>query len=178
MARSKNLVEALKQLLKLSGITYGRLAQQLGLSESAVKQMFAASNLSLKRLDKICDILKIDITDLVDIAENRQAHIASLGIEQEQQLIADNRLMLMAYCLVNHWSVEDILSRYAITQHESIQLLARLDRLGLIDLLPGNRVRLKIQANFSWISGGPIEQFFRHEVQGEFLDSSLMMMVL
>ena len=66
------------KLVKKSSITYRELANRLELSESAVKQMFASNNFSLKRLDEICDVLGLDITELVDIASSRQQPIEEL----------------------------------------------------------------------------------------------------
>lgn len=168
MPRSTNLIDALKRQLKQSGITYRKLAQRLYLSESAVKQMFASGNFSLKRLDEICDVVDLDISELVELAVREQNRLVELGLEREKELVADLRLLLIAYCLVNHWSVDEILKRYSIEQHEAIGLLTKLDRMGMIELLPGNRVRLLIANNFKWLKHGPIEQFFRTQVQGEF----------
>ena len=79
--------------------------------------------------------------------------------------------MLVAYCLVNHWTFSDILARYEITEVEGIRYLARLDRMQLIELLPGNRVKPLIASNFSWQPNGPIERYFNQEVQGPFFNA-------
>ena len=42
----------------------------------------------------------------------------------------------------------------------------------LIELLPGNRVKLMVSSSFEWIPGGPIQQFFEKRVQQEFLNAS------
>ena len=42
----------------------------------------------------------------------------------------------------------------------------------LIDLQPGDRVRMLITNNFGWQRNGPIERFFRSQVQAEFLNNS------
>jgi len=39
--------------------------------------------------------------------------------------------------------------------------LAQLDRLGLIELKPQNRYRLKVAKTFRWRPNGPVMQFFR-----------------
>ena len=41
--------------------------------------------------------------------------------------------------------------------------------MGLIELLPGNRIRLRIARNFAWLPDGPIQRFFVERVQSEFL---------
>jgi len=55
---------------------------------------------------------------------------------------------------------------------EGIRLLARLDRMKMIELQPGNRVKLMISQNFEWLPGGPIQKYFESTVQQEFLSSA------
>lgn len=168
MTRSFNIVQTLKQELKRSSITYRQLATRLEISESAVKQMFAAGNFSLKRLDDICDVLSLDLAELMDLTTSRESRIEELGLDLERELVGDLKLLLVAYCLVNHWQVEDILRRYSVDDKEMVRLLAKLDRMKLIELLPDNRVRLLVSNRFKWQENGPIEKFFRTQVQGEF----------
>ena len=168
MTRSLNIVHALKAQLKQSGMTYKNLAVKLDLSESAVKQMFASENFSLRRLDDICDAIGIDLSELIDIAAQREQRIERLSVDLEKDLVSDLRLLVVAYCLVNHWRVEDIFTRYKIGESEMITILAKLDRMKLIELLPGNKVKLLIASSFKWNENGPIEKYFRTQVQEEF----------
>jgi len=68
-----------------------------------------------------------------------------------------------------------LVAHYAIilkeTEFEAIRCLARLDRLKIIDLLPGNRIKLRVSANFDWLENGPIQQLFRSRLQDDFFDS-------
>ncbi len=170
MARSIRLLTVLKQQLKKQGITYRKLASELGLTESAIKQMFAADNMSLKRMDAICEILELDISDLVEISENQANKIELLSVEQEAILIGDQKLLLVAYCVVNNWSFEEIIARYDLSEPECIKQLVKLDKMNLVELLPGNRIKTLIAPNFAWQPNGPIEHFFRNEVQNAFFD--------
>jgi len=172
MTTSIKLVRALKQALKTRGITYKTLADRLELSESAIKQMFSTGNFSLKRLDELCAVLELDIADLVNLTGADEPRMEQLSAEYEQEIVADNRLLLFAYCLINYWKVDEILDRYQISAEESLRFLRRLDQMKLIESLPGNRVRLLIANNFKWRKNGAIEQFFRSKVQMEFFDSS------
>ncbi len=172
MANAARLVQEIKHLLKQRGVTYKDLAGELELSESAIKQMFSSGNMTLARLDKICEVLALDLSDLLQLSEASAQRLQALSIEQEEELISDPKLLLTAYCLVNHWTFNDILNRYELTEVEGIRYLARLDRMKLIELLPGNRVKPLIATNFSWQPGGPIEQYFKKEVQGPFFNAS------
>lgn len=172
MARSIRLLAVLKQQLKQQGITYKKLGSELGLTESAIKQMFGSDNMSLKRMDAICELLKLDISDLVLISEQQESRIELLTVEQEAMLVNDDKLLLVAYCVVNHWSFEDITSRYSLTEPECIKQLVQLDKMNLIELLPGNRIKTLIAPNFAWQPNGPIEHYFRNEVQSAFFANS------
>ncbi len=172
MARSKQLVDAIKVTLKQQGITYRQLAQKLDVSESTIKQMFANGNFSLNRLDLICELLDVDLNALLELSESLEDRLTSISLEQEQALVEDRKLLVVAYCLVNHWKVDEIVERYDISDIEVITLLARLDKMRLIELQPNNKVRLLMANNFSWNPNGPIERYFRSTIQTEFFNTT------
>ncbi|MFK7891779.1 MAG: helix-turn-helix domain-containing protein [Granulosicoccus sp.] len=171
MTQSAKLVSTIKKELKSQRLSYRDVASALQLSESAVKQMFANGNFSLKKLDQLCELLSLDFTDLARMSSGQKG-LDSLDVEQEERLISDPVLLIVAYCVINHWSFYNILRRFKITETECIQKLAELDRMGIAELLPGNRIRPRISLNFQWQPNGPIDRYFRSEVQGQFFDSS------
>lgn len=172
MARSPQLVDLLKQELRAQGITYRELAERLDLSESTIKHMFSSKNFSLRRLDTVCELLGLEITDLVARYDAREPKMEQLSLENEKKLISDIPLLIVAYCVTNHWSVDEILGNYELSEAECIRCLTQLDRMKMIELLPENKVRLLISNNFQWHKNGPIERFFRGEVQTRFFSGS------
>lgn len=168
MTTSSRIIDTLKRQLKVRGITYRGLADRLDLSESAVKHMFSTGNFSLRRLDDVCAVLELDIGDLVNISESQEPKIEQLSEENEQEIVGDTRLLLVAYCLINYWTLDEIIQRYDISLAECLKYLRKLDRMKVIELQPGDRVRLLIANNFSWRKNGAIEKFFRSRVQSEF----------
>ena len=44
-----------------------------------------------------------------------------------------------------------------------------LDRIGMIELLPANRIRLRVKRDFDWLQKGPIRQFFFKRGINDFL---------
>jgi len=89
MARAPRIVDTLKQQLRQRSISYRQLAEELELSESAIKQMFASGNMSLKRLDAVCDVLGLEISDLAGLAESTEDKLVELSREQESELVSD-----------------------------------------------------------------------------------------
>ena len=171
MARSAVLIDSLKRELKARGITYAAVARALGMSEATVKRMFARREFTLSRLDAVCDLAGLEFSELVRLSSPGEAVISRLSQEQEMELVANPKLMLVALCTLNHWTYEQILERYALSPAECVRLLARLDRLKFIELMPGNRIRLLVSRAFSWIPDGPIQRLFKDHFQADFFRS-------
>ena len=172
MANSSDIVATLKRVLRSHGITYSRVAKELNQSEANVKRMFAKNRFTLDRIDEICRIMNMDVLDLLHELEHSQHRKSYLTNEQEKELVADNKLLLTAICVRSHYQFEDIISNYSISETECIQHLAKLDQLGLIDLLPNNHIKLRIAEDFRWLPNGAIERFFRRHILSEFLQTN------
>jgi len=171
MAQTRELIKSLKSALKAKGKTYADVAIALGLTEASVKRLFSQQSFSLSRLDQVCQMLEIEISDLVQLMNEQQQRLQQLSVEQEMELTSNVTLTLVAVCVLNRWTMEDILSYYNISKSECVQHLARLDRLKLIELLPNNRIRLLVAPNFSWRENGPIQSFFQKKISQEFFNT-------
>lgn len=171
MAQTKALVGALKQVLKGRGVTYAEIARRLGISEASMKRVFAKQTFTLERLDKTCQVLGIEITDLAKMVEHEAERVTQLTSEQESEIVSDPKLLLVAVHALNHWAMEEIVDRYTISKTECIRLLVRLDRLRIIDLLPNNRIRVIVGRNFSWRPDGPLRRYFRGQLEANFFGS-------
>ena len=169
--QTNTLIKTLKGVLKQKAITYAQIGKALKLSEASVKRLFSSGQISLPRLDQICQLANIEITDLLRSMEQQAQRLECLTQAQEQEICADLLLMSITVCVLNRWSAEQIQQHHHITLPELIQKLAHLDRLGVLELLPNNAYRLKIAANFRWIENGPIQQFFLKHITGEFFNS-------
>lgn len=169
MANADQMVDALKKLLKTRGISYAKLAQGLELSEASVKRLFSEKTFTLQRLDDICRLLEVDLFELARLARG-DADTARDLTEQQEQVLADNRMLLgILYLLLNNWQMADIVGSYRITEPECIRLLIQLDRAGLIELLPGNRVRPKVTRQLRFRPKGPIRTQLGEPLVSNFL---------
>jgi transcriptional regulator with XRE-family HTH domain len=165
------IVTTLKRRLKLQGMTYRDLAASLGLSEPSVKRMFATRRFSADRLVEISHVIGFTLAELAQEAAISEAQLHTLNERQERELVSDEKLLLVAVCVLNHWTITDITHTYALTEPQVIGRLAKLDRLRLIHLLPGNRVRLNVARDFDWLPHGPIRNYFQQQGMSEFLNS-------
>lgn len=172
MAQSSQLIETLKRALKAHGKTYAEVAVALELSEASVKRLFAEQSFSLARLERVCQLIGMEISDLVAMMnDGRRTQISGLSREQEQELAGDLELLLVTVCVLNHWTLAQILDYFEIPETRCIRHLARLDRLKLIELLPRNRIKLLVAPNFKWQENGPIQRFFQEKLEAEFFAS-------
>ena len=161
MSTTADLVAALKKELKTAQMTYADLAQQLGMAESSVKRMLAKGNMPLSRVDAICRVLKIDFADLARQVADHQPLLKELTQAQEAAVVADKKLLLMAICVLSQWTLEQITSSYRLSEAEAVRALVQLDRIGIIELRPLNRYRLKLAKTFRWRPHGAVMNFFR-----------------
>lgn len=161
MSTTADLVAALKKELKTAQMTYADLAQALGMAESSVKRMLAKGDMPLSRIDAICRALALDFADLARRVAESQPLLKELSHEQERAVVADKRLLLMAICVLSQWTLEQVTTTYRLTPAEGIKYLAQLDRIGIIELRPLNRYRLKLAKTFRWRPHGPVMNYFR-----------------
>ena len=115
MAHTAGLVEVLKRELKIRGITYARLARDLKLSEASVKRMFSRRDFTLKRLDDICRCSQIDFAELARAVAREESLISHLTLEQEKEIVSDRKLFLVAVCVLNHVTFDQIVETYDIS---------------------------------------------------------------
>jgi len=168
MARTAVLVDTLKRELKARGITYASVAQGLAMSQASVKRMFARRDFSLSRLDRICEIAGMEFSELARLVAAPGQALTQLTAEQEKEFVENPKLMLVALLALNHWDFGRIVAKYDLSAAECVRLLARLDRLKFIELLPNNRIRLLVSRAFSWIPDGPIQRLFKEHFKDDF----------
>ncbi len=168
---TQSIVNMLKRALKFHRVTYADIAYELNLSEASVKRMFAKQHFTLARLESICSMVNLDFTDLIRLVDEDQHRISNLSYKQEEELVSDLKFLLIAICVQSNWTYEEIIGYYKISEPECIKYLAKLDKLGLIQLLPNNKIRHMVAKDFRWLPRGPIEKFFEKTAQSKFLDS-------
>lgn len=167
MSGSKLIIGALREQLRLQGLTYRELATALGVSEPTVKRDLTRGNFSLDRLDRICEVLGIGLDELVR-GERSKGLLKELDAKQEAELIADPRLLLVTYLTLNDWKFEEMLEAFSLGENELVSLLLRLDTMKLIDYRPPSRMRKLTARNFSWRKDGPVHQYFIARILPEF----------
>ncbi|MFN9389909.1 MAG: helix-turn-helix domain-containing protein, partial [Betaproteobacteria bacterium] len=144
MIETTALMDALKRALRAKRITYAEVARRLDLSEASVKRLLSRGGLTLERFEQICQVAGIRMVELVRETDRGKDMVSQLELSQERVIMADVRLLLVAVCALNHLSADDMVAVYDLTKAEVIKLLLKLEKIDFLELLPENRIRLKV----------------------------------
>ena len=171
MTETRQIISTIKRLLKSQGLSYRDVAHHLNLSEPSVKRLFSSGRFTLQRLEQLSHLLGYTLAELSREADATHARLATLTEKQEREIVSNPKLLVVAVCALNQWTMPEIVAAYRITETECLKYLLRLDKLRIIDLLPGNRIRLNVSRDFDWLPMGPIRQYFREKGERDFLHS-------
>ncbi len=171
MTEADQLISTLKKQLKSQGMTYRDVARALKLSEPSVKRLFASGRFTVERLVQVSNLLGFTLAELSKEALADRMRLSTLTEKQEREVVSDPRLLVIAVCALNHWTMDEIVGFYKVSVPECIKYLLQLDKLRIIDLLPGNRIRLNVARDFDWLPSGPIRQYFQSSGLNDFLKS-------
>ncbi|MBC7604601.1 MAG: helix-turn-helix transcriptional regulator [Ramlibacter sp.] len=172
MSTTADLVLALKKELKAAQMTYADLAVALGMAESSVKRMLAKGDMPLSRIDAICRALKLDFAELARRVADAQPLMTEMTLEQERAVVADKKLLLCAICVLSQWTLDQVATNYRLSPAECVKYFAQLDRIGIIELRPLNRYRLKLAKTFRWHPHGPVMDYFRENAVLDYFSGS------
>ena len=114
----------------------------------------------LSRIDAVCRALQLDFAELAKRVADMQPLVTGLTEAQENAVVADKKLLLVAICVLSQWTIEQIASSYRLSPAECIKYLAQLDRIGIIELKPLNRYLLKLAKTIRWRLHGAATHHF------------------
>lgn len=169
---SLQIVESLKYQLHLRGLGYKDLARAWGLSESSVKRLMTSDQLSLEKIDKACELLQISVGDFFkQISFDKKSELYYLTPDQEQALANEPEVLHYFLLIEEGWMPSEIVKQYSISSVKNTKILTHLEKLGLIELLPQNRIKRSYVGQLSFRLEGPIGQRLEQESKSSFLQS-------
>jgi transcriptional regulator with XRE-family HTH domain len=167
MSQQALIIAEIKKSLREQNLTYTHVAKKLNLSVASIKRLFAGGDLSLRRLDQICELLRSDLNEILRRARERPA-TDQLTLAQEQEIVSDPALFLMAWLVMNRATLPEIARTYKFSEREVLHYFIKLDQMKVIELQPGNHTRLLVSRHFSWRPGGPVQRYLHQKLLREF----------
>ncbi len=174
------LFDLLKATLKARGITYAALAKQIDLSEPTIKRIFAERDCKLSRITEICAALNLTLDDLVSETQRVEVRPQLLGDQVEARLAENTPALHLFLLLLDAMPVSTIQDHYGLSDDRIFQLGRRLEGLGLVEVHPGNHIRLAVRPPIHFRRDGPLHarllklnmDFLRGAYTGEDTDAS------
>ncbi|MCC7485331.1 MAG: helix-turn-helix transcriptional regulator [Burkholderiales bacterium] len=156
--------EALKAHYRTRGLTYRDVARALRVSEATIKRIFSERDCTLGRLEALCSVAQVDLSQIARGAPRETRLLTRLTQQQEQEIVDDIELFIVAVCAMGNMRFERIIGTYRISEARCISLFAKLDHIGFLELLPNNRYRMLVTRTFHWIPGGPIMHWMKRHL--------------
>lgn len=142
-SQSARLIDYLKQVFRAHGLRYVDIAGLVGVSEKTVKRYMGGRGVTLAVLERLCAAGGITLRELSELASDEEEGLAWTTEAQENALAADLRMAIVFSLISNGWSAARIVREGLADESGLTAALARLDRLGVITLYPGNRIRIR-----------------------------------
>lgn len=160
----QQIQSTLKKMLKASSIQYEDVAKSLGVSNATVKRILNAHDMSLTRLSEIAGILGLSIFEIIEQAKGHNNKRYKFSLEQELYLSKDFiHFQVFRYVLLKK-SKEKIKSTLDLTDKKLFEILLNLEKIGLIENHPNERIKLLANFPFQWNDNGPLERAYTQKI--------------
>lgn len=168
------VIETLKQILRTKKISYQHLADELGLSESGVKKLFNASDLSMKRLNQIADAIAVPVLEILQLAEEQKIKHVTFTARQEEAFLADEMLFRVFWHLtVEEKSVAEILGLEKLSVERMDKYLIKLETRGLIRKSKSGKIYKTHNGLIRWSNDGKLLKKLNAEWSKSTLEKAL-----
>jgi hypothetical protein len=156
----KILIEVLREHLRAGGLGPREIARQTEVSERTVMRWFAGPAVDTAVLERLCALAGLSFFELCELAARRvETRLTQLSVVQEQALVDDALLNYIFVNTLKGWTSTELQQEINVPEPQFVDALIRLEKLGLISLLPGNEIRLRTTRDIRWRKDGPYSTF-------------------
>lgn len=167
---SAAMLAALRRTLRAGGWTARRLAEHFAASEASAKRWLAGRGLTLARFEALSALAGMTVAELAEASAQPRRELAQeLTLAQEQALSEDSVLSLLFMVIVGGEPWQDFARDFDVPETTIEAALVRLEKLALIDCLPGRRVRALLDRTALWRKS-PLRERFETQMKRQFLD--------
>ena len=157
------LLRTLKNIFKSRGLLYQDVAGSIGVSETTVKRYLTGHGLTVDILERLCRVAELKISDLVAVIKETVQDLPPLSHAQEEKLASEPFLASLFYFIAKGHTPQSLQADFKLNDAEMNRYLTKLDRWGLIQLFPFNRIRLNVSPLPGIELGGPLARSARQD---------------
>lgn len=166
---SKTLALPLKKALKAQGWTARLVAERLNVGEATAKRWLGGKGLTVDRLEQLCALANLSLSDLAERSETQQSDLAQeLTLAQERALSRDALLAFLFIIILGGTPVSEVEKDFALTPDLTEAALQQLERLALIDRFRDGRIRPRVDRAILWRKT-PMRAMFEDRMKAQFL---------
>jgi transcriptional regulator with XRE-family HTH domain len=169
-ADHQQFIITLREVLKAKGFTYAALAKKLGVSEVTIKRWFTGKGGTLKDIFAICEAIGISFHDLSALAKEEEEIDYILSTNQEKLFAKDPGLFGFFKRLHAGENPKILAKIWKLDSSKLFKILRRLESVDLLEVLPGNQVRLKTRGTIRYSHQGPLAQAILRPQISQYLD--------
>ena len=166
-----SLIDSLKAVLKGRGLSYAELASVLSTSEVTIKRVLSPKTGQYSpRFFEILEHLDISLFDLVDLAKGKSGRKFWLSSEQEKYFLKHLAHFAIFREVYRKRSLVSIRDRFGLSKKELFKILLGLEKINLVEVMPGDLVRVVPCGTLELKLNSPLEMKMRRELTGPFLE--------
>jgi DNA-binding Xre family transcriptional regulator len=171
---TKLLIQTLKKILKNKKIRYNELSLVLGLSESGLKKMMSAEDISMERLSKICKAVEISVLDLIQLSQTQDIQSVDFTPRQNELLLKNPQVLIIFWQLtVENKTIEEIRKNEKLTAIDFQKIIFKLEKVDLIKTGPKGKIVSAHRGLYRWNESTPLVQKINSDWSKLTLDKAL-----
>lgn len=145
------VLHEVKLALKKAGLTYVELAKEMKMSESGFKKLINGQDCSLAKLEQICKIVGLRVSDLFRAVEGKELKAVAFNQNQEEYFQKNPKGFLLYWLLAyERRELRESNILLSLDEKAAWLILRKLDGLGLLKILPGDRLSLPQPRGIKW----------------------------
>jgi len=157
----ENLFSVLKQVIKTRGYNYADIAAALHTSEITIKRLFKEKDCKMSRLIEICEIIGISLSDLLSLQERMSLSAQYIPLQTERELAKQPKLFVFLLLLVSWVDLDRIAQECQMSEQDIYLLLRELEKLGILELQPNNKIKYLQSLPIRWRLNGPLSDYIK-----------------
>jgi len=156
----KKIQKTLKTLMKAKKATYESMAKALKTSPATIKRRLNGDDLTLKQVKDLASSLSVSFYEIIELSKviKREAHLFTP--EQEKLLSADFKIKMLFRHILGGVIFSEIKSILKFSEKELRNHARDLEKVGLVQLLPGDRFVLQVHYPFRWQPNGALQKTY------------------
>lgn len=164
MLEQKRIQSLLKKLMKENGLTYESLAGKLNVSPATIKRRLNTDDLTLSQLSDFCALLEISVYDFIAMSKEQSIKVHVFTEAQETLLSRDMRYLFLFRSTLLGLSYDVIKQQLQFSDKEMRKALRELEGVGLLRVMPGDRITALVHFPFRWRQGGKLRAAYNERI--------------